>query len=357
MKKFSLGLLLGVILLGALPTLALAANATNWSGTQYVWGNPITNPDGSISAAMPNGWGSYGADPFDTWSGVYGAFDGALAGKTWYINNHWLDDWGGRKTAELLGLNVPIYNNPGTCPLKEIAAKTITNVICGSNSGRETPPGSWRYYSIDPLGNNSFVALEAYADYFLMGRDNVANYLFQNRYSRSLGCYSYFQPYLYGNETTFEQMKSNIENFNVSLCSSTYPYAPVPVGDGTSGGTSGTGTTGGTAGGTGTYTITEAETAATLASTKALVDSVRERYEKIAQDLGQYINSNFAGIQNITAGAGNVSLTPATTLPTTQQTGTTLTTLSQEQVAQVQNQILVLLLQVVELQAKLAGMQ
>lgn len=354
MNKILLSFVLGIMLFGLLPSVASAANATNWSGTPYVWGNPVTNPDGSISAAMPNGWGSYGADPFDVWTGVYGPFDGALAGKTWYINNRWLDDWGGRKTAELLGLNVPIYNNPGSCPFVEIAAGTKTNIICGSNSGKTTPPGSWRHYRIGADGKNTSVVLEAYADYFLMGMDNVAKYLFENAFDPKVECYGRSSPYIRVNSdgtfTTFEQMKSNIEGVNLSSCQprsggSTTPTTP---------GTTLTPTTGSTP------TTIDPATETMLAETKALVDSVRARYEQILQQLGvssssQLVNTSVLFPTN-TQTTGTLSVTAGNTLPAVQPS-TTVTTLSPTQVAQVQNQILVLLLQVVELQTKLAAMQ
>lgn len=298
MKKILYRLIFSIFVFGGVFSFASAqsAPATNWSGTPYVWGNPVLNADGSVSAAMPNGWGSFGADPFDVWTGV-----NVDTGQTWYVNNRWLSDFGGRKIAQLLGLNVTIYNDPGTCPLQEIAAKTVTNIICGSNSGRELPPGSWRYYSIDPLGNNSAVVLESYADYFLMGKDDVAKYLFDNRYARSLSCYQYFDiPFKNG--MTFDQMKQNVDNFNVSLCNSTYPYAPAPVVTNPGGGTTGGTGTGGTVN---SGTSVGADTPVNLA--KSLINSLFNQFNQSMNSISSIgLNLN-TGVQTNTSTGTNAN--------------------------------------------------
>lgn len=294
MNKILLSFIFGIILFGVLPSTASAANATNFTGTPYVWGNPVTNSDGSVSAAMPNGWGSYGADPFDTWAGT-----NVDNGQKWTINNRWLDDWGGRKTVELLGLNFTIYNTPGSCPLQEIAAGRKTNVICGSNSGRNVPPGSWTLY--DGRNNNTAVTLEAFADWFLIGRDDIAKYAFENLWNPKFECYGglntirHTMTYRLGIDGTvnlnlsLDEIKKNVEN---SLCQTSTSQIPATQP------TTNTGSTGTlNGGGTGTSATIDAKTTAELAQTEALVNSVRTRYEQIMKQLGvssisELINTN-----------------------------------------------------------------
>lgn len=301
MKKILYRLVLSIFVFCGVFSFALAQSnpATNWSGTPYVWGNPVINADGSVSAAMPNGWGSFGMNPFDNWGGT-----NVDNGQKWTINNRWLSDSGGRKIAELLGLNVVIYNTPGSCPFQELAAKRITNIICGSNSGRETPPGSWRYYSIDSSGENNSVVLEAYADYFLMGRDDVAKYLFENRFGERLACYSsYNQPFRNG--MTFDQMKQNIESFNLSLCSTSSSGSGGSTNTGTGGtntGSTGTGSGSGT-----TNSSVGSDTPVNLA--RKLVDSLFDDFDKSMGSIsGIGLNLN----TNTQTNTSNTNTTPST---------------------------------------------
>lgn len=267
--------------------------ATNYDFLSNTWGNPVLNADGSVSAGMPNGWGSFGADPFDNWGGT-----NVDTGQTWTINNKWLSDFGGRKIAELLGLNVKIYNTPGSCPNQEIAAKQITKVICGSNSGRETPPGSWRYWDINPSGEPVPIALEAYTNYFLMGKDDIAKYLFDNRYSDRLACYSTYQPYLYSADTTFSQMKQNIESFNLSLCSTSSSGS----GGSTNTGSTNTGSTGGSST---TNSSVGSDTPVNLA--RKLIDSLFDDFNKSMGSIGNIgLNIN-TGTQTTTGGTNTSS--------------------------------------------------
>lgn len=262
MNKILSRLFLGTLLFGGLFSFAFAQNATNYDYLSNTWGNPVLNADGSVSAAMPNGWGSYGADPFDVWTGI-----NSDTGQRWFINNRWLSDFGGRKTAQLLGLNVTVYNNPGTCPNQDIAAGRVTNVICGSNSGRETPPGQWRYWTNKPDGTSSYVALEAYAPYFLMGKDDIAKYLFQNVWNPKLDCYLSRSPVLFSNSDTLDQLRQRVEGASCGSTSS-------------GGSTGGSGTTSGGSTGTTGGTTSSAGSASVPVLARDLIDTLFNRFDQ-----------------------------------------------------------------------------
>ncbi|MFA7216521.1 MAG: hypothetical protein WC095_00870 [Candidatus Paceibacterota bacterium] len=295
MKKILYRLVLSIFVFCGVFSFASAQSnpATNFTGTPYVWGNPIINADGSVSAAMPNGWGSFGADPFDTWAGT-----NVDNGQKWTINNRWLSDFGGRKIAELLGLNVKIYNTPGSCPLQEIAAGRVTNVICGSNSGRNVPPGSWTLY--DGRNNNTAVTLEAFADWFLIGRDDIAKYAFENLWNPKFECYGglntirYMMTYRLGIDGTvnlnmpLDEIKKNVENSSCQTSTSQTPTTQPITNTGSTGGSSTTNSSVGS------------DTPVNLA--RKLVDSLFDDFNKSMGSIGSIgLNTN-TGTQTTTGG-------------------------------------------------------
>lgn len=168
------------------PYTILGGTADEHQVATPTYGGPTINPDGSVSAGMPNSWGDFGFNPFSNWSGT-----NVDTGQNWNIGNKFLSDQGAQKLFEFLGLgNAPVYNTPGS--IQNYSSNP--GAIYGPNSGNTSGPGGvgmWRY--VDPT-TGVLTDLSPFADYFLTGRGDLGKYIFQNMNDPGLQALQSFSP-------------------------------------------------------------------------------------------------------------------------------------------------------------------
>lgn len=214
------------------------------TSTPGVYGAPVVNPDGSVSAARPDSFGAFGFDPYMNWSGV-----NSDTGQPWNIGNNYLNDQGAQKLIELLGLGgAPIKTTPGSVQDWTRTPGAIYSPTSGNNSGPQGQ-GMWRY--VDPA-TNQLVDLSAYAPYFISGQDDIGKFLFENVGNPQVQqALQYLIPSQYNNVDEFQNA---VQSTTSALQNPVIPTAgggSVPAGGGT-GNTGNTGNTGGNTGSGGT---------------------------------------------------------------------------------------------------------
>lgn len=191
-----------------------------------VYGSPTVNPDGSVSAARPDNFGAFGFDPYMNWSGI-----NSDNGQAWNLGNSYLNDQGAQRLIELLGLSgAPVQTATGSIQNWMDSPGTIFSPTSGTTAGPQGQ-GMWRY--VDPT-TNQLVDLTAFAPYFINGKDDIGQYLFDNignaEVQRALG---YVIPDQYNNVNDLQNaINSTIYGLNNPTIPVPPGAAPIPVGGG-----------------------------------------------------------------------------------------------------------------------------